>query len=330
MSVAKDGWTRGVVIAVVCAVCALVLASAGPACGQARVRTLNVTVPREIQDDLRDRAKQFVLWVYPTADADAIHKACSDSFVREIQTVRGLTSVLGPTVGLAGRPRVGVAFPSGGRRSLGTKEPPPGVTLPQRKEPLSRAEAQAIASGVRDRISRGARIEGELQLVRSGLAEIDGAYYFTWRERGKEARRFSGAAITVDVRRRDGLVTHVRLEDRLPEPAVSAQTIAARARGQIDGFRPQYLTLRRTFRGGVSWLVWQYEVPPSPGGGPEDRTMWDAATGKLLYSVVLGGGSPRKPHRAKAFGATPTPEEAARLLKAEVERRLRSLKSAKP
>jgi len=105
MSVAKDGWTRGVVIAVVCAVCALVLASAGPACGQARVRTLNVTVPREIQDDLRDRAKQFVLWVYPTADADAIHKACSDSFVREIQTVRGLTSVLGPTVGLAGRPR---------------------------------------------------------------------------------------------------------------------------------------------------------------------------------------------------------------------------------
>ena len=72
---------------------------------------------------------------------------------------------------------------------------------------------------------------------------------------------------------------------------------------------PRRVWFATVFRAGVDTPVWQYFIPPEPGGGgPEDETWWDANTGELLYSEVLRGGTAREPYRNPAFFVEVTDE----------------------
>ena len=112
---------------------------------------------------------------------------------------------------------------------------------------------------------------------------------------------------------------HVWLREALPVPKIPVEAIARRARSAIKGFQEGRLQLVRHYYACVETLVWLYEVPPPPMGAPEDRTLWDATTGRLLYSVVLNGGTPGKPYRSQAVLTASSPQHAERHLAKSVE-----------
>lgn len=279
-------------------------------------------IPKAIQKDLNERAASFVRKVYPDLKESWIRKKCSAYFMRDRYVVRSLHSIEGPDVGFAGRPGIGVSFPDGHQVGVGTEDVPPGVTLEERKRPLTLEEARRVASSVLSRlVPLAEQRRVQMKLRRSGYAALSRAYYFDWTGYPAGRPRNAGRHIRVSVQKADGLVTGARLKEALPDPRVPADVIAKKARNAIKGFRRERLCLERRYDACRKRLIWKYEVPPPPGGGPEDRTLWDANTGTLLYSELLRGGTAKDPYRHEAFRTAWNKEQAKEELERQVRRR---------
>ncbi len=282
-------------------------------------------VPEGIQRDLYNKAIQFVRKVYPDMDEEVLRDRCSRQFLQDRCVVRGMHSAMGPKVGFAGRPGVGLSFPAGDRVSLGTEEVPPDVRLEKLEKPLKLKEAEQLAIRVLTRLLANPRDVTRFKMINSGESRMDQLYYFDWREAKTEPFRKAGKTIRIMVQKNDGLIQCVRVTEALPDPKIRFEDIAKTAAGVTPGFKSKHLYLTQRHQAGMGRLVWRYAVPPKPQGWYTDVSMWDAMTGELLYSEVSKGGKPDKPYRNPAFYTELTEESKQRNVEELIKRRVAEL-----
>jgi len=231
-------------------------------------------------------------------------------------------------------------FPWGREVLFWTPNLPKGVDAKPLSEPLSKDKAKTVAKGFLKRLYPNLSERKRFKYSESGYGMVrkNEIHRFVWISQPKQSSA-STESILITVRRKDGLINGIRITSQEEVTTkITREAILKRAKKQIKGFNPEYLRLDTLYYYTSVATVWEYVVPPSgtgrnappgtaiEGGVSKDRTIWDANTGKILYSEVLNGGTCDKPYRCPEFFFEPTKEAVTARLRKLIEKQTAELK----
>jgi hypothetical protein len=256
-----------------------------------------LAVPEIIRKDMYRAACEFIEKVYPQIDKEWIRKGIGARLLKDRFGLIRVHNSWPPMVcvRIDGTIEMVMAFPDYHTIELRANRRPPGVTGEELKQPLTLNGAETRGREVLRRLVTPNQAPRFI-LFDSAEAQFD-YDYVSLVQFSDSSRHVGLASADFHVRRPDGFIARCNWTEERVRPLVPYEKAVDLAK-EIPN-RPglmRTICLIRRYRGCVGTLVWIYYAPNSRGAGLKDETWWDAMTGKLVFSEVLGGGTPQKPY----------------------------------
>ncbi|MDP6379760.1 MAG: hypothetical protein QF662_00325 [Phycisphaerae bacterium] len=292
---------------------------------------IRLNIPKVVRRNLTDRVQYLAMKTYPDAVPEQVHadieKVLMTSSSYNLRVSRDMGTSLFIPPGGKTNISISISFPAAWQMGVGTRDPFTGKRITTPDKPLSEEKAQRVAKAAMRRLFSNDTERERFKEAKAEFWEAFGNYRFLWVDDSLAQKGGGKRIVTIVVQKNDGIIAGEGIS-RLTAPKVSQKEITEVAAKAISGFKATNLWLGVHRWYSAEALAWHYAEPDPKKGRQKGLTVWDAQTGKVLYSEILEGGKADKPYRSKEFYFEPTLKAVKGRLQKAIDARVKELNPA--